>query len=470
MATANSPKSFFNLESKPNKDGTRLIYFNLSYGFYVYNQLTGMKKYIPLRISTQERLRVEDWDKKNKKPTANYRATRGKDLGNKLERIRDICEDELQYYNKINNKIPEPKELKRIVEVVLERRKAVFVDSTIVSFVRKLIKHNKSLTPTSKGRIGKGQIEKYETIISQLSEFEKEVGSPVTFLNFNNQSFFEFLDFTNEKLKENPRYPNGYLVNSIAKNANTFSALLRKAKAKKVEMAIDLNDENLRINEVDAVDAEAYISEVSLKKIINADTQGSQEFVNARNYLIICSLTSLRYEDMEHLYEVEIEVYNNKGFKFQGFITKIRKVSTASKTVEVCIPLLKPLKDLLIECGGNFPKFPSNQVMNRQLKKFAKHIKLNEDVDVERWFYKFEKPMKDKEPLNRLVKCHIGRSSFVTNISDIGVLNSTSEYITHPTTPKNISQSIYNKSSLVAKATLLVGELNKKSESDIYCI
>ncbi|PCI97464.1 MAG: hypothetical protein COB15_07825 [Flavobacteriales bacterium] len=470
MATANSPKSFFNLESRPNKDGTRLIYFNMSYGYFEYNQLTGYKKYIPLRISTKERLALKDWDKVNEKPTASYRASRGKDLGNNLERIKNICEDELLYYNKINTKIPEPKELKRLVEVKLDRRKEVFVDITIKSFIVKLIEHNKSLSQTAKGKIGDKQIEKYETVVRQLSGYEEELGKPITFMNFNNNNFFEFLDYTNKELQKNPLFPHGYLVNSIAKNANTFSALLRKARAKRVEMILDLDDENLRINEVEAVDSEVFISEANLEKIINANVCGSQEFINARNYLIICSLTSLRYQDMQHLHELEVEDYENKGVKFKGFITLIRKVSSIASPIEVCIPILRPVQDVLNENDGRFPKFPSNQVMNRQLKKFSQYINLDEEVGVGRWYYKYEEPVEEYIPFYKLVKCHIGRSSYVTNMAEMGILHTVTEYITHPTTPKNISQSIYNKASLVAKATLLVNELKEKSKSDIYLI
>jgi hypothetical protein len=46
------PKFTFSLESKPNKNGEHLIYFNLSYGLREDNLKNGKYKYLPLKLST----------------------------------------------------------------------------------------------------------------------------------------------------------------------------------------------------------------------------------------------------------------------------------------------------------------------------------------------------------------------------------------------------------------------------------
>ncbi|MDB5284519.1 MAG: hypothetical protein JWO06_3594 [Bacteroidota bacterium] len=462
-----TPKISFNLEANKNKDGTSLIFLNMSYGYSDYDPLTGKKKYKYLRISTQQRIKAKFWEKD--RPSKDFINKNGSTIVNEINYLKTLCETQLSIYYSQNNELPRPEVLKEIIEVKLERRQPESTDSRIVSYIEKYIQVNAELTVTTKGKIGEGQVKKYVTIKNQLMDFEAQLNQPLSFLNFDNAKFLEWLDYANEQYKIKSENPYGYLNNTIAKNADTLRAILYKAKKDKIDMLIDMDDEKLIINDVDAKDADVYISEKNLKKIIGADTLQSKEFINAKRYFIICAFTSLRYEDMENLHKVTIEKYKVKKHSYRGFITLLRKNSKPNKPVEVCIPILKPVQDILDQNGGLFPEFPSNQKMNEQLKKFAKHIGLNESFEIENWYYKHDKPIKENKPLHQLVKCHIGRGSFITNLGKSGINKVYVDYVTHPNKVAGTSDKYYNKMALVDRANLLVQNIIENGKSDLYC-
>jgi hypothetical protein len=465
-----SSKYFFNIESRPNKDGTRLVFFNLSYGYNEFNSVSGKSKYIPLRISTKVRVLPKYWDTNLGYLDSKYSLNAGKTKDLLLKKVKSEAEITLENYWRENDfSDPKPSVLKQLVEIRLKRKQIVAQSLPIQEFIDELIQQNSKVTPTQKSKLSDKQTDKYNTIKNQIEEFGKSRNTVFTLSNFSNDRFYEYLNFINDNRKQNPCYPNGYLVNGISKNANTLLALLGKARDAGYEIAINLNDSNLRIEEVKSVDAEVYLSEDDLRKIIDANTAKSKEFENARNFFIICSLTSLRYEDMSCLHELELERVKGKKHEFVGFLTKLRKPSNQKKKdIFTFIPAFELVRDIVEQNGGKFPKFPCNQVMNTQLKKFALYVGLDKQYTLKLQYYGMDKPIEQVVPLYERVKCHMGRSTFITNISKLGVVDTAIEHITHPTTPKGIISTVYNKSSLIDRAELFLDSLKAANPSDIY--
>jgi len=457
-----SPKFSIILESRSNQDGSKLIYLNMSYGYTEYDPNKKRKKYKPLKLSTQLRIHPKYWNKD--KPTKQYISSKGNTLSNKINNLKSICEKELDLYFAEYSTIPNPDILKNIIEVKLDRKKPVTIDHKITSFIDTYVRNNSDLPVTSKAKKGPDYISKFITIKNHLQDFESHLGTSITFSNFDKVKFFEWLDFINEQYKLNPENKHGYMVNTISKKAIMLKSLLGIARREKHLVELDLDDKSLNLGNVKAQDSNVYLSEEVLQIIIESDTVRSNAFINARNYLILCSFTSLRYDDMSHLHEVKVEKHND----FNYFITKLRKNSKIDKNVEVCIPIFKPVNDILILNGGVFPKFPANQTLNEQLKRFAEYIGLNEEFKTEQWFYKYESPIKDNNALHQLIKCHIGRSSFITNLSKLNVGESYIETITHPSQSSSTLRRYYDKKSLVDRAQLFVNEVKSKSDSSLY--
>ncbi|MBL4587087.1 MAG: hypothetical protein JKX84_08550 [Flavobacteriales bacterium] len=351
-------KHYYNLEYRANQDGSKLVFFNLSYGYSEHNPLNGRIKYVPMRISTKVRVQPDQWDFGTNELDSKFGKNAGKTKKHILDNIIKVSTTALDNYYDNHEEIPSPTELKRLIQIKLGRKKKRVQSISLVSAIDGIIADNIKLSVTAKGKVGKNQIDKYRTIQTQLSEFGTYLSKELTLSNFDSDMYFSFLDYRNDKRKENPKYPHGYLVNAISKNANTLTALLRKARKKKLNLVIDLDDERLRIDEVKAVDAEVFLTEDMVRQIIHSNTMKSQEFINARNYLIICALTSLRYKDMQHLHQLKVENYVGNKYEFQGFITEIRKTSKVSSRLRACIPILKPVGEILAEYNGVFPKFP----------------------------------------------------------------------------------------------------------------
>lgn len=465
-----SPKFFFNLESRANKDGTRLVFFNLSYGYKEYNSAKDRDKYMPMRISTKVRIQPKHWSTELGYLDTKYSLNAGKTKDGFLKKVKRVSEDTLEtYWRKNDYQDPKPSELKELVEIALQRKKRSVSSLTVPEYIDLLATDNAKLKQAQKGKLSDGTIDKYNGVKRQLESYESSRGGGVSLEEFSNKEFVEFLDYVNDQRKLDPKHPYGYLVNGISRISKTLLAVLRKAREAGYTLGVDLSDPNLRIEEIRSVDAEVYLDEDDIQRIIGTDPAKSKEFINARNYLIICSLTSLRYEDMNALHQLKVEHIKGKRHQFDGFLTKLRKNSKQKKRdVSTFIPVFKPVRDILDANGGKFPKFPTNQIMNIQLKKFAEYVGLDREYRLERQYYGIDNPVVSFEPLYQRVKCHMGRSTFITNLSKLGVDDTAIEHITHPTTPKGIISTVYNKSSLVDRAELFLDSLQSANTSDLY--
>lgn len=465
-----SSKVTYNLESTPNKDGSRLIFLNINYGYKEFNPISGKTKYKPFRLSTQKRVDPKFWDFSVQDLKKAYSNSTGKTIKNRMEKYRSVSLTQLEKFRDSNGRNPSPIELQKLVKVKLGTNEPDVIQFSLVDTIDSIIEKNESLTPTAKGKVGERQIEKYQTVRNSLLLFEKNWEKDLVVNEFDNDMFHEYLDFVNEQYKLAGN-PHGYMVNTISKTAKTLVTLLRKiGKVKGIELGIDLTDDGLSIAEVSASDAEAYISESDLKKVVNCDTCGIQGFINAKNYIILCAMTSLRYQDMRHLHEVEVETVEYNGREFLGFDTLIRKPTNQSKKdFRTFIPVLQPAQRILEDNGGRFPKFPNNSSMNVQLKRFAKFAGLDKVFTVEKHYYKVVEPIVSSEPLHRLITCHMGRDSFVTNLSEIGVVPEVVMNISHPERAKTIMQKHYDKTPAIARAVQLLDELDRvEGKTELY--
>lgn len=461
-----STKIRYELESKTNQKGESLIHLILSYGFKEYNPKTRKDKYQSLKISTQQSIRKEDWN--GDAPKKKYIASKGKTLQTRIANLAQECEHQLDLYINEHNETPHPRILKRLIEEKIGRVVKTSADIRIVDHIDSIIESNSMLPLTANGKLEGKTVGKYKTVKDILLAYEAYNNLVITNANLNKEMYFDIWHFANEQYKSKTGKKNGYLINTVSKNSGTLISALRKGKFNQSNLALNLDDPQLNIKEVKSRDAEVFLSERDLDKVLNANTLRSKEFINARNYLIICSFTSLRFEDMEALNELQIESFDENGVMFKGFFTKIRKGRKETEDLEVCIPVLNPVADILSENGGRFPSFPANQTMNRQLKKFAEHIGLNKKEKVENWYYGMTEAVIDYKPIYSMLKCHLGRGTFVSNLLNLRIEESDFDYITHPERKLKTTSKYYDKRGSIQKAARLVKVLRSASRASLY--
>lgn len=463
-----STKIRYELESKTNQKGASLVHLIMSYGFKEYDLKAKKDRYLSMKISTQQSIRKEDWN--GDAPTRKYTASKGKTLQTRLAMLAQECEHQLDLYVNEHNEIPHPKVLKRLIEEKIGRAIKASSEIRIIDHIDSIIEANSKLPLTANGRIGDKQVDKYRTVRNMLQAYEEGRNVQLTISKFTEEQYYDLWNYTNEAYKAISKNEHGYLASTMAKNATTLRSLLKKGDFDKTKIGLNLNDKKLLLKDVEARDSEIYLSEKHLQKIIEADTLRSKEFENARSYLILCSFTSLRYGDMAELHDIKPERFKANGIEFEGFITKVRKGVKATEKVEVCIPLFNPVADLLKANQGRFPKFPSNQKMNEQIKKFAKHRGLDEPREIENWYYNHSEPVIEKVPLYALMKCHLGRGTFISNLLNLGLEESDFDFITHPERKLSTSKKYYDKRGTIEKAGKLVAEILSIEKNSLYSI
>jgi hypothetical protein len=465
------PKHFFNLESTTNQNGESLIYFNLSYGYAEINPLNGAKKYIPLRISTEYSVDKKYWiaDKKNKVYKANgkYVSKFGNDLNNTIEQVKTVSYTCLQTFKGEHSRNPSPSELKEFILVKLGRKEIIIKDIMISSYIEQKCKYFEALPLTSTEKRSKLTIKAYRNLANLIGKYESEKKIKLTFENLDETKYWDLFNVLSDIYKRDEEKDFGYTITNISRICKNLLFFLRQAVSDGFILKLNVNDKKgLKIHAKNGAN-EAYLNETELLKVINFDARHSSEFTTAKNYIIISSLTGLRFEDMKNLNSVEIKTLSPSGKKFKGFHTKIRKVSKQNNEVAICIPILKPVSDLLKKNNGKFPNFPTNQVLNRQIKKLCKHLEFDRILECKHWYHGNSEAVITKTPLHELAEAHVMRKTFYTNLVKHKININVIESITHPKVKNRNMSDVYNKTTQDENAEMFLNSI-KKIKSKIY--
>lgn len=458
------PKYTFFLESKPNNSGEHLIFFNMSYGFREYNVKTEKYKYIPLKLSTGFRIKKEDWDSENFEGNSTYVRKKGSGLNNGLSKIKTTSIEQLQLFENEHNKKPSNSELKNIILVKLGKNKDTSKDISITEYISATVERRTNIEITSKQRWSKGTGEQYTNLKNHIKNYETKTNTILTFGKLTAEIFLDFFQVINDLNKvETGAY---YAHNTIAKENKHFRAILNNAYKEKIKIGFNHSHEDYEIKQRE-IKNEIVLTTEELTTIINSDVSFSKEFTHARNYVILSSFTGLRIGDMVCLYELEAKNLTHNSAKYFCITTKIRKNKENKDELTVVIPILTPIKDLLKQNNNIFPKFPAQANIRKDITKLLKYLKFENLVDIKKYYYKVDDAVVSKEKLCDVFGPHDCRSTFITNLKELGVLDDDIEPITHP---KNKSKSIvqtYDKTALVSKAVNLINILNTKN-CDLY--
>lgn len=461
-----NPKYTFSLESKPNENGEHLIFFNMSYGLREYNTQTEKYKYLPLKLSTGFSIKKDGWDNKKYCGNATYVRKNGLALNNALDKIKNTSTKQLEIFENENSKKPTNNELKKIILEKLGTNKDTSKDVSITKYISDTVTRRTTVEITSKQRWSKATGKQYTNLSHHIKNYElnTQIKTPLTFSKLTGEVFLDFFKVINDLNKiENGEY---YAHNTIAKENKHFRAVLNSAYKDNIKIGFNHLNEDHEIKQRE-IKNEIVLTTKQLTTIINTDVSFSKEFTHARNYIIISSFTGLRISDMEFLHKVEPKHQTHNSKKYFCFTTKIRKNKENKDELIVTIPILAPVKDLLKQNKNLFPEFPAQSNIRKDITKFLKHLKFENLVDVKKYYYKIDNAVVIKEKLCDIFGPHDCRSTFITNLKELGVVNNDIEPITHP---KNKSQSIvdtYDKTTLVSKAVNLINVLNSKN-SDLY--
>lgn len=459
-----NPKHTFSLESKPNENGEHLIFFNMSYGLREYNVKTGKYKYLPLKLSTGFSIKKEDWDNENYCGNSTQVRKNGLALNNALDKVKNTSTKQLELFENDKNKKPTNNELKKIILEKLGTTKNTSKDISITKYISDAVTRRTTVEITSKQRWSKATGKQYTNLKNHIKNYELSKKTSLTFGKLTGEIFLDFFKVINDLNKvENDAY---YAHNTIAKENKHFRAILNAAYKEDIKIGFNHLHENYEIKRRE-IKNEITLTIEQLTTIINTDISFSKEYTHARNYVILSSFTGLRIGDMVCLNELEPKNLTHNSTKYFCITTKIRKNKENKDELTAIIPILAPIKDLLKQNNNVLPKFPAQANIRKDITKFLKYLKFENLVDVKKYYYKIDNAVVSKEKLCDVFGPHDCRSTFITNLKELGVIDDDIEPITHP---KNKSKSIvqtYDKTTLVSKAVNLINVLNTK-KSDLY--
>lgn len=485
------PTLRFYLDGRPNKNGERQIFLDISIGYaevdftkqpQQYN--SDRKVYKPIKISTLCRIKPENFGSEIQKGTRNvfvfdqkvfnkYSKT-NRSIKTRLEQIENVVNEVTnQFYIKQSN--PTPKEFKNELELKLGRKQAEVVkEQTVLEYLyRKIENDREAIKLNKKDSLSPNHIKTYVSLSRMFENYHLATKTEIKFSDFNDKifywNFFKVVDaiYRGEIEVKNPnqdkaqrKEPTGYGIRSINKYIKLLHRVFVLAKNDGHNITLDLSDKSLSLQTPPA-EKEIYLNETELKKIIDSKVP-SGELKLAKEYLTMASLMGLRVDDMEDLYKLSPETFKSKKGDFIGVKIKVKKTKS-----EVIIPLLKPVRDVLNNNQGKFPVFKERAV-NVAIKKLCKLLEIDTLEKRTKISFNQGKIVSNDIPKYELISTHDCRRSFITNLVGCNVSSDKIKSITHPKKVNGKDMvALYNKADLVDKASGFLAEI-KSIESDIY--
>ena len=454
-------KYFFNLESRPQKSGKRLIFFNLSYG-YKRVSANGIAKYVPMRMSVRKSIETKYWDSENQKANKEYTRKYGASLNNWLDKIRIEAIEILdsQFTNKSK---PEPAHLKSLVEIRLCLSEESPTEKlSIVDFILDKIKERSQLPYNNKKYWSKGTVDNYNNLITLLELYQKKAKTLLLFETLNDDIYWGFFNVINQiYFSEKKTY---YTVTTMAKVCKNLRAIMKLAEDDDMEVRLKYSNSKYKIHEMKP-SFETYLNEGQISKIIKFKSEDN-DLMTIKNFTIIALFTALRFDDLIHLHELNDDDFLEKdGVKF--FITKVRKSRENKEELLVAIPIFKEVEQVLIANKNRFPIFPPAHIVRSEFKRLMKTLEFNDSIEIRTNFYGMKKSFVTYGVQHELLTPHDCRRSFITNIKKAGVMSESIENISHPKVKAKNIIDVYDKSSIIDKSQRFVNEL-EKCNSKVY--
>lgn len=386
--------------------------------------------------------------------------------------------DDLFSYYLINGVNPDATQFKNDLLIQLGRNKReVSQVTTILNYLNKKIEYFENLKNSGrKDEISENTIKPYRTLAYYIERYELHKNSKLTFQNLNETTYWDFWDFQDEVLKGNIKLPkiagrksgtiskNGFLLSSIRKYQKTLFRILKMAQAENIKVELNTSNSNL-IVEDKPNSKDIYINEEQLLKIWEFVPK-SDDLQLAKDYVILSSLTGMRYESMQIAHEQEIECLSEDNYKFNYIHSFQNKTNT-----ECLIPLLEPVEKTLVKYNNKFPILPQNAILNKLVKNLFIEVGITATATEISYTYK-SGIIKEVKDISELITLHDCRKSFVTNLLISNASENIVMSVTHPNAKSSHAMAtIYNKSNMLDKAKQFydeVNRINKTKKSQLY--
>jgi len=477
------PKLRFYLDSVIKQDGTQLIFCDVNIGHYVLNA-KGKKRYIPIKVCLNASIKAEHFGITKvvgKRKVFSYDAIVF-EKSTKTRRVLRLKFKELidavdaVYYEFYADKMnPTYNEFKTAINIKLGREEAPRM-AIVDYFAHNLEIEQNKLDKKLKNALKPNTIRNRKNVMGLLINYEIATNTKLLFNELDTDKYWNIWDITNQitkgeiRVESNRRlYLNehGIQKSTIVKYAEILFTVLIHAEKDGFKSKLDLgNKGDLIFASTEPIKINCEFSVSELTQIISFDPKKDKHLLEAKQYIIIACVTGLRISDIETLHQNQPEQYAIKGDEtgkqFLGVLLDLTKTNKA-----VAIPLLKPVRDVLEQNGGLFPKF--NDVMvNRYIKKLCKILQFNDDIVLTYRPYIGES-FTEIQPKYNVISTHDCRKTLITLMELENVHESIIKNITHPSQSKNTREpyKAYFQAGLTGHASKFLKAI-EDIDSDIY--
>jgi hypothetical protein len=375
-------------------------------------------------------------------------------LRNKIADFEFNIEDAAMYFR---NQNPTAEQVKNYLFSITGREKRKPQESfEILSFLTSHITHLENLVGSGrKDEVKENTINSFRNLVPLVKRYQ-QAKSKLVFENLNEELYRDFWDVSN-KIKTGELEIDGYkskskekfAPNTIKAYQNYFILLCKAARKQLINIPLDLSDTNL-INSAEknkTAKTDAFLKEEDILKVMKSKPV-SKNMILAKEYIIIASQTGMRLQSMQEAKGRSIGLCTSSKNVFYYLHTIQEKTSTECYT-----PMFSTALEIIKKNNYKFPDFTGITLANLNIN-IRSVLSLSGIVN------------------SSLFSTHNLRSTFVSNLSLMGLSEVVISSVTHPAKKNNSSSvHIYDRRDMLDKAIMFTHEIkkiNKIKSSKLY--
>lgn len=421
-----------NFVLKTGIDGEIPILAIINFGYKEFDALKSKYIYKPLKYYTGIKVARHDWDDILKQPIP-------KNKLHELLKTQRTIEEAFQYLqmrNEVSNDA-----IKNHLDIKLKGKSDDVVTKVrLVDFIQKEFISREAYSDKTKIR--------FSSFVRRIEAFELLIRKPLYSNDVNEQLYAQFMEESRNTLKKQ---------NSIWLLFADFRTVMRRiAKTYKISVFVPTHEISSNDKVRFKFEEKIYLNFEQIQKILNYEPP-SERMLDTKLILMKLLFTGCRYSDV---FKVKPEFsYDKDGvsFEYTRFITQKRDV-------EVIIPILKPLREMLEQNVERAHHRYSEAGFNLNVKELARQCGMDEPITLSYTDSRGKKQFETK-PFYQFVSSHTGRRSFITNLINYVPVTILTKITSHQLKDASIIFG-YNKITLLENAVLFVKELCRLQETN----
>ena len=348
-----------------------------------------------IKFYTSEKILPKHWNKETQRAKKTFREH--PEFNERLNKISsEIKSIFRKYLNDNNNKIPNPEQLKSLLNKELKKINAKNEkEKSFFPFFESII--NQSITggrlqPISGKPFSKSTILNYKNTLRVLSQFQAARKLKIDFDAIDLDLYYDLTEYLTKRLN--------LATNTIGNHIKVLKSILNEATERGINSNFQYKSKKFSSTreQTDSI----YLTEKELKEIEELDLSKNSRLDNVRDLFLIGCYTGLRFSDFSILSIDRIK---------DGFIEIKSILKTGNPIV---IPLHPIVKNIIKKYNGGLPKSITNQKTNDYLKEIGIQIpslKIPFSTTITKGGIKISKTLNKFE----LLSTHTARRSFATN-------------------------------------------------------